>query len=164
MCNYRDEEMKQITIHNNIDNTKAIFSIPNEQLKQNCLQSDVKTTVESDSTNLKSDHCTVEREKATTNKTLTECNNEDTPKVIVKDKTPTVYIPVFRDEKIQENRLKLPILGEEQTVMEAIQENNIVIIAGETGSGKTTQVPQFLYEAGYARYFVLRFPSTIVDM
>lgn len=36
--------------------------------------------------------------------------------------------------------------------MEAISENPIVILCGETGSGKTTQVPQFLYEAGYARY------------
>ena len=34
--------------------------------------------------------------------------------------------------------------------MEQINENDIVIICGETGSGKTTQVPQFLYEAGYA--------------
>jgi HrpA-like RNA helicase len=34
--------------------------------------------------------------------------------------------------------------------MEKIAENDIVIICGETGSGKTTQVPQFLYEAGYA--------------
>lgn len=34
--------------------------------------------------------------------------------------------------------------------MELINENSVVIIAGETGSGKTTQIPQFLYEAGYA--------------
>ncbi len=34
--------------------------------------------------------------------------------------------------------------------MEAILESDVVIICGETGSGKTTQVPQFLYEAGYA--------------
>ena len=34
--------------------------------------------------------------------------------------------------------------------MEAIEENDVVILAGETGSGKTTQVPQFLYEAGYS--------------
>lgn len=53
---------------------------------------------------------------------------------------------------VQEARLKLPILAEEQVVMEAINENPIVIICGETGSGKTTQVPQFLYEAGYARW------------
>ena len=50
----------------------------------------------------------------------------------------------------QEARLALPILAEEQVVMEAISDNQVVILCGETGSGKTTQVPQFLYEAGYA--------------
>ncbi|XP_053225901.1 probable ATP-dependent RNA helicase DHX37 [Podarcis raffonei] len=64
---------------------------------------------------------------------------------------PTVFIPVDRSPDIQEARLKLPILAEEQVIMEAINENSFVIICGETGSGKTTQVPQFLYEAGYAR-------------
>ncbi|OWK54885.1 putative ATP-dependent RNA helicase DHX37 [Lonchura striata] len=64
---------------------------------------------------------------------------------------PAVFVPVDRSPEIQEARLKLPILAEEQVVMEAINENPIVIICGETGSGKTTQVPQFLYEAGYAR-------------
>ncbi|XP_074897542.1 putative ATP-dependent RNA helicase DHX37 [Buteo buteo] len=63
---------------------------------------------------------------------------------------PAVFIPVDRSPEIQEARLKLPILVEEQVIMEAISENPIVIICGETGSGKTTQVPQFLYEAGYA--------------
>jgi ATP-dependent RNA helicase DHX37/DHR1 len=33
--------------------------------------------------------------------------------------------------------------------MEAIHSHSCVVICGETGSGKTTQVPQFLYEAGY---------------
>ena len=33
--------------------------------------------------------------------------------------------------------------------MEAITDHPVVILCGETGSGKTTQVPQFLYEAGY---------------
>ena len=63
--------------------------------------------------------------------------------------TPTVFVEVNRDPDIQTARLQLPILGEEQTVMEAIKENEIVLLVGETGSGKTTQVPQFLYEAGY---------------
>ncbi|KAM3938487.1 putative ATP-dependent RNA helicase DHX37 isoform 2-T2 [Leptodactylus fuscus] len=62
---------------------------------------------------------------------------------------PAVFIPVDRSPEIQEARLKLPILAEEQVIMEAIKENPIVILCGETGSGKTTQVPQFLYEAGY---------------
>lgn len=34
--------------------------------------------------------------------------------------------------------------------METINEHPIVILTGATGSGKTTQIPQFLYEAGYA--------------
>ncbi|XP_013145897.1 PREDICTED: probable ATP-dependent RNA helicase kurz [Papilio polytes] len=63
---------------------------------------------------------------------------------------PTVHVDVKRDPKIQVARLKLPILGEEQRIMELINENEFLIVAGETGSGKTTQIPQFLYEAGYA--------------
>lgn len=74
-----------------------------------------------------------------------------------KPSLPTVFISVSRNEKIQESRLKLPILGEEQTIMEAIRENSIVLLAGETGSGKTTQVPQFLYEAGYIRLNTLNY-------
>lgn len=44
---------------------------------------------------------------------------------------------VDRKPEIQEARLKLPILADEQTVVEAINENPVVIITGETGSGKT---------------------------
>lgn len=62
----------------------------------------------------------------------------------------TVYVHVDRSKDIQAARLKLPILSEEQVIMETINDNSIIILAGETGSGKTTQVPQFLYEAGYA--------------
>ncbi|MEE6514218.1 hypothetical protein FKM82_022233 [Ascaphus truei] len=62
---------------------------------------------------------------------------------------PAIFIPVDRASDIQEARLKLPILAEEQVIMEAIKENTVVVLCGETGSGKTTQVPQFLYEAGY---------------
>ncbi|XP_005106554.1 probable ATP-dependent RNA helicase DHX37 [Aplysia californica] len=75
--------------------------------------------------------------------TQTAEKSKDPPK-------PAVFIPLNRKPEMQEGRLKLPILAEEQVVMEAINENPVVIICGETGSGKTTQVPQFLYEAGYA--------------
>ncbi|XP_024130840.1 probable ATP-dependent RNA helicase DHX37 isoform X2 [Oryzias melastigma] len=63
---------------------------------------------------------------------------------------PAVFVPVDRSPEVQEARLKLPILAEEQVIMEAVKENPCTVICGETGSGKTTQVPQFLYEAGYA--------------
>ncbi|EDO18861.1 hypothetical protein Kpol_1023p30 [Vanderwaltozyma polyspora DSM 70294] len=59
------------------------------------------------------------------------------------------FVQVKRPEEIQAVRMSLPVFGEEHKIMEAIHHNDVVIICGETGSGKTTQVPQFLYEAGY---------------
>ncbi|XP_074640669.1 putative ATP-dependent RNA helicase DHX37 [Tubulanus polymorphus] len=62
---------------------------------------------------------------------------------------PAVFVPVSRNPEIQAMRLRLPILAEEQSIMETINESQVVVLCGETGSGKTTQVPQFLYEAGF---------------
>ena len=45
----------------------------------------------------------------------------------------------------------LPILAEVQEIVEAIRHNSILILSGETGSGKTTQITQYLYEAGFAK-------------
>ncbi|KAI9789891.1 MAG: putative ATP-dependent RNA helicase DHR1 [Candelina submexicana] len=58
-------------------------------------------------------------------------------------------VPIERSREIQEGRLGLPVVAEEQKIMEAIHNSPTVVIWGATGSGKTTQVPQFLYEAGY---------------
>ena len=61
---------------------------------------------------------------------------------------PVRFIP--RSTGIQSARMQLPIFSEEYQILEKIEENDVTIISGATGSGKTTQVPQFLYEAGYA--------------
>lgn len=61
----------------------------------------------------------------------------------------SIYVDVERDPAIQEQRIKLPVYSEEFKIMEAVHHHDCVIICGETGSGKTTQVPQFLYEAGF---------------
>ncbi|KAF7513451.1 hypothetical protein GJ744_008745 [Endocarpon pusillum] len=58
-------------------------------------------------------------------------------------------VAVTRTAEIEASRTKLPIVAEEQKIMEAIHNNPCVIVWGTTGSGKTTQVPQFLFEAGY---------------
>jgi len=58
-------------------------------------------------------------------------------------------VNVERRPEVQEARLGLPVVAEEQKIMEAIHNNPTVVVWGATGSGKTTQVPQFLYEAGY---------------
>lgn len=61
----------------------------------------------------------------------------------------TRKVQLNRPAAIQEARLLLPVVAEEQAIVEAIRLNPVVVICGETGSGKTTQVPQFLYEAGF---------------
>jgi ATP-dependent helicase HrpA len=43
---------------------------------------------------------------------------------------------------------KLPVFSKKNEIIEAIGKNRIIIISGETGSGKTTQIPQFCLEAG----------------
>jgi len=42
----------------------------------------------------------------------------------------------------------LPINEKKNEIIDAIKKNNVVIISGETGSGKTTQIPKFCLEAG----------------
>ena len=37
-------------------------------------------------------------------------------------------------------------------LLSVIRDNNVVIIVGETGSGKTTQLTQYLHEDGYSRF------------
>ncbi|KAJ3333229.1 ATP-dependent RNA helicase dhx37 [Blyttiomyces sp. JEL0837] len=71
------------------------------------------------------------------------------------------YVPVNRPEQISLSRIHLPVVSEEQPIMEAIYSNDVVVLCGETGSGKTTQVPQFLYEAGFGDVKHPKFPGLI---
>ena len=52
---------------------------------------------------------------------------------------------------ILEKRQKLPVYEAEEDFVELVKTYQVVILVGETGSGKTTQIPQFLALAGYAR-------------
>ncbi|GAA1347527.1 ATP-dependent RNA helicase HrpA [Falsarthrobacter nasiphocae] len=44
----------------------------------------------------------------------------------------------------------LPVSARRDDIMKAVRENQVVIVAGETGSGKTTQLPKMLLELGLA--------------
>ncbi|XP_031270199.1 probable pre-mRNA-splicing factor ATP-dependent RNA helicase DEAH5 [Pistacia vera] len=50
---------------------------------------------------------------------------------------------------IQEQRKSLPIYKLKKELIQAVHDNQVLVVIGETGSGKTTQVPQYLAEAGY---------------
>ncbi|TVU85305.1 ATP-dependent RNA helicase HrpA [Corynebacterium aurimucosum] len=46
---------------------------------------------------------------------------------------------------------QLPVTGRRDDIAEAIENNQVVIIAGETGSGKTTQIPKICLDLGRGR-------------
>lgn len=66
----------------------------------------------------------------------------DTQAVKVDLKLRKVVVPISRPEDVVKGRENLPIVMMEQEIIEAISENDVVIVCGETGCGKTTQVPQ----------------------
>ena len=50
---------------------------------------------------------------------------------------------------IKEQRESLPIYRFKDQIIEAVANNQMLVVIGETGSGKTTQMTQYLAEAGY---------------
>jgi len=52
--------------------------------------------------------------------------------------------------EILRTRLKLPCYEARDKAVEMVKSNQSSVLIGETGSGKTTQVPQFLLQEGYA--------------
>ncbi|KAM9306868.1 ATP-dependent RNA helicase DHX29 [Pholidichthys leucotaenia] len=48
--------------------------------------------------------------------------------------------------KLQAEREQLPVFQHRHRILEALQRHPVVVVAGETGSGKSTQIPQFLLE------------------
>uniref|UniRef100_H2YHV2 RNA helicase n=1 Tax=Ciona savignyi TaxID=51511 RepID=H2YHV2_CIOSA len=50
---------------------------------------------------------------------------------------------------IIEQRESLPIYKLKEQLVQAVMDNQVLIVIGETGSGKTTQITQYIAEAGY---------------
>ncbi|KAL7438158.1 hypothetical protein ACHAXM_008046 [Skeletonema potamos] len=46
-----------------------------------------------------------------------------------------------------EGRQRLPVTAYKQQILDIIQQNQVVVLSGATGSGKSTQIPQFLVES-----------------
>lgn len=67
-----------------------------------------------------------------------------------KEKTePSVSEHEKKKMDIKETKESLPVFPFRDDIIAAIRDHQVLIIEGETGSGKTTQIPQYLYEAGF---------------
>lgn len=49
----------------------------------------------------------------------------------------------------------LPIHRYRKKLVQAVRDNSFLIVTGETGSGKTTQLPQYLFKDGFAKHGVI---------
>lgn len=77
----------------------------------------------------------------------------------LKTQLQSVHVDNFSKEiKLLKNRFKrecdrmetaLPIYGKRQEIVRTVQENQVTIILGETGSGKSTQLVQYLDDSGH---------------
>lgn len=54
-------------------------------------------------------------------------------------------------QTIEQVRKSLPIYPYREELLKAIADHQVLIIVGETGSGKTTQLTQYLHEGGYTK-------------
>lgn len=50
-------------------------------------------------------------------------------------------------QKMQEFRRSLPAFKERDALLQAVSQNQVIVVSGETGCGKTTQLPQYILES-----------------
>ncbi|VYS51691.1 unnamed protein product [Arabidopsis thaliana] len=50
-------------------------------------------------------------------------------------------------QRMLDSRTSLPAFKQRHSVLTAISQNQVIVISGETGCGKTTQIPQFILES-----------------
>ena len=60
----------------------------------------------------------------------------------------TLSYGIISNKSIKEQRESLPVYRLKKELMEAISKNQILVVVGETGSGKTTQMTQYMVEMG----------------
>ncbi|XP_078075330.1 ATP-dependent RNA helicase DHX29 isoform X2 [Mustelus asterias] len=68
-------------------------------------------------------------------------DNLDSAKVILKNLQSS-----NKFQKLLKDRQLLPVFQHRMQILETLRRHRVVVVAGETGSGKSTQIPQFLLE------------------
>ncbi|XP_053787409.1 3'-5' RNA helicase YTHDC2-like isoform X2 [Vidua chalybeata] len=79
-----------------------------------------------------------------------ESENKEVNKITFRLNDGIPQVPVKRGEsEFDSFRQSLPVLEKQEEIVQIIKDNQIVLILGETGSGKTTQIPQFILDDCY---------------
>jgi len=76
--------------------------------------------------------------------------NYTPPKQQQQQQSPYKNVLANKKNSIEQDRKGLPVYKCRQRILKEVETNDTLLIMGETGSGKTTQIPQFLLQAGYA--------------
>lgn len=84
---------------------------------------------------------------------LSKASGEEALDAIAQDMEASAAVIAARDSAVPEITYpeQLPVSARRGDIMELVRDNQVVIIAGETGSGKTTQIPKMLLELGRGR-------------
>ncbi|KAG5419407.1 hypothetical protein I9W82_003174 [Candida metapsilosis] len=75
---------------------------------------------------------------------------DDNDESVIKGDDGQVEVPSSKVKNLDNLKTSLPVYQYKKQFLELLQDNQVIIIVGETGSGKTTQLPQYLYEGGYS--------------
>ncbi|KAJ1749407.1 Pre-mRNA-splicing factor ATP-dependent RNA helicase PRP16 [Coemansia sp. RSA 1821] len=80
-------------------------------------------------------------------------NEDDEESTEVAEDHQEAELPASSQKRsIREQRESLPAFACRDDLLSIISDNQVTVVVGETGSGKTTQLAQYLHEAGYTRY------------
>lgn len=60
-------------------------------------------------------------------------------------------VKAMKNASIQDVRKSLPVYQFRTDLIQAIRDHQVLIMVGETGCGKTTQLPQYLHEEGFTK-------------
>lgn len=88
------------------------------------------------------EHCVQQASSVQNTQGDTECAGSGPPKQY------ETRVLANRREEVESRRKRLPIYYEKSEIIHAARRASVLFIRGATGCGKTTQVPQFLYEGG----------------
>lgn len=139
--NNDDNESKNRSyISDNVDTSESAISEkhsennPTKNVENKTITSKDKKLKKSNENNITKDmeNKTIPDKNKESRKPTKEVQQNVVPEVCI----PAVFVPLNRKPEIQAARLKLPVVAEEQIIVEKINENPIVIITGETGSGE----------------------------